>query len=1281
MWTLGALAGLLIAKWTGCDAALVTGVGDRPAEHHARKLVNAVWESDAAVGAAIRVPVIATAREAPAVYHAILDRVRLLDLGTPAGRQMAAAVLEDAIRLLVSRNGENGGSHFTPPGIADFMVELADPVPGESIYDPCFGFGGLLLTAARRLPSELPSGNIRQVAFFGGELDVVVYPVGLCRLLLAGIDCRGLASGDSLDPEGPESLAPPKVFHRRKGHDCILATPPWGRSPDYRSSPCDHFPIRGHTIENLFVQHVMANLSPGGRAVMALPEGLLFRGGPDGKVRKALLSDYRVDGVVSLPAGMFEPFTSLPMSLLRFSRNPPRSTVRFASVSPTAWEAAALAGEGFGPGAGSGAGFADGSGLGAGTPVISQLVREISRLIRHDMELSAGMVSPGVEVWEVSAGELAIRSHELVAKEPGDKKLNTALSRLAATDRSLRVEPLERIGDVFKGLRYARDVATAQRAARDVVAGLVRVGDVTDDAVRPPSLFLAGKAKVDATDRFSLRSGDLVITTSGTVGKIGHITDDPSTVPVLATGNMAVVRSGEGIRPGFIAALLRTPTYRNWLSGHARGTTIRHLAIRTLRSLRVPVPPIALQDAVLDELSEPRADALAVLYRLLHGGENLHPVTVWLESPLVAQLAAGGLGDDRDGIRTLSAAMEGIRSLTGPAGHSTPTRAHDRASAWLAVARRTAIALDGITTVPHGSGRLALLELASARFHQSLGILDGVEAPIIERLRSFSRAMVELAEQEVQAMQRAITLIIDVDPVEVQAGVTSEVRLGVENASDVPLRGVRVTAKAPDGTTANDEFRYLAERAKQTLPIAVEARDNSEPWRIDVAWQASRLDGTPVGGTTHVSLEVGASREGLMQAELGANPYIVGSPVEQQEMFFGRAHVMAQIKRQLGARGHANVILLEGNRRTGKTSILRQIEKTDLLDGWIPVYCSLQEVEKVSSRDVFRLLARRTGWTLHDAGVRTWFPGHPAPDPSRPFKPAFSAALTQPFAGENVFEAFQLYLTAAIAAASPRRILLMLDEFDKLQEGIDAGIASPQVPENIRHLLQHQPGVCAIITGSRRLKRLREEYWSALFGLGLRVGVSELPLDDAKLLVTEPVRKSLSYLPQARDRVVELCARHPFLIQSLCSRVFDQTAQGRGRIITLDTVERAATEMVRDNEHFRTLWDYAGNERRRLLLLLCDRLAPGPDVVNLTRLELALHDKGIRVRRRRELADDIVELRELELLARVPVQHGRGDDRRSVDSYRLSIPLMATWLRKNVDFDDLVVRAKEEAED
>ena len=111
--------------------------------------------------------------------------------------------------------------------------------------------------------------------------------------------------------------------------------------------------------------------------------------------------------------------------------------------------------------------------------------------------------------------------------------------------------------------------------------------------------------------------------------------------------------------------------------------------------------------------------------------------------------------------------------------------------------------------------------------------------------------------------------------------------------------------------------------------------------------------------------------------------------------------------------------------------------------------------------------------------------------------------------------------------------------------------------------------------------------------------------------------------------------------------------------------------MVRDNEHFRTLWDYAGTERRRLLLILCDRFSDGPDAVNLDLLQVKLHELNVAVLRVRDLAGDVAELRELELIDLDNSYRG--------GTYRLSVPLMGMWLRLNVDFQEAVVRAQHEA--
>ena len=994
-----------------------------------------------------------------------------------------------------------------------------------------------------------------------------------------------------------------------------------------------------------------------------------------------------MDAVVSLPAGAFAPWTGIPVNLVVFRRDEPRSAVRFISIPPDAWKSAPEGrdflmpdgrdsdgrglgigvdgsrdngefrgvadsdaglvvggglddgsgpsagcddGSGFGGGFGAGAGFGDGSGLGSGygsgaglgdggrygdgvgtgvgcedgtdfghgagmTPEsdggmgvdggrtrAADLFRCVADLSRRRPGLSADALPFRVETWDVPVHKLALRDHELVARRSGSDALDAEIDRLVAADSSLKIERLERVAEVRAGRSYPTQLTTVRRDAPDAVAGLIRVGDVKDtvDArdsagevtrdtwiaeVLKPVLFLTGDGMARPDEREILRPLDIVVTTSGTVGKVaffpvlvaGFDLEDVSasascmgdlrskvaglSMPMVIAKGVAVLRARGHVTPEYLAALLRSSAYRSWLSGNARGTTIQHLTLRTLRRLPIPVPPVPVQKAVLDELSGLRGDAMAVLARLLSGASN-DPLTVWLEAPLVARLASGSTdGNESDSFGALVPAARALYSLViriQDRSDRTPSEMGDRRiGGWLGVARQVAMTLDGVESIPRGAGRLAILEVALSRLHEALRVLEGAGGSVVDRLRSFTRAMVESAEGEVRAMQESIGLDISLEPAEVTVSTTSEVELRVTNSSAVPLRSLHVSTRPPVGT---GQLPYLADGETHRFPLAVHPRDAPRPLRIVVSWRARRLDGTAVGGEVEASLRALSTREAVRIGDLGSSPYIVGSPVDvdREDMFFGRADIIEPIKRQLGASTHANVILLEGNRRTGKTSILEQLGKAGVLPGWIPVYCSFQGAEGhdskvgIATREVFRLLAREIGRALHDAGVETWIPGQPARDSDRSFKAAFRVALDRAFAGEHGFEMLQLYIAAAVEAASPRRVLLMLDEFDKLHEGIDAGITSPQVPENIRHLLQHQPGLCAIIAGSRRLKRLRQQYWSALFGLGYRIGVSALPFDDARRLVTQPVEGRLGYLPQARDRLVELCACHPFLVQS-----------------------------------------------------------------------------------------------------------------------------------------------------
>ena len=416
-----------------------------------------------------------------------------------------------------------------------------------------------------------------------------------------------------------------------------------------------------------------------------------------------------------------------------------------------------------------------------------------------------------------------------------------------------------------------------------------------------------------------------------------------------------------------------------------------------------------------------------------------------------------------------------------------------------------------------------------------------------------------------------------------------------------------------------------------------------------------------------------------LSAALGASPYIVGSPVSE-DMLYGRGETLAQITHQFGE-ARANVVLLEGNRRTGKTSILGQLglRREALLPGWITIYCNFQDAEGhefkkgVPTKNVFRFLTREIILGLKEAGVSTWLPGEPTPSPDREFDFALSDSLSSFFNNEHPFETFKRFLSRALEAAHPSKVLLLVDEFDKLQEGIDEGVTSPQVPENLRHMVQHNEGLSAILTGSRRLKRLREEYWSSLFGLGHRVAVSKLPRADALMLVTEPASRQLKYLSAARDQIVEYCAQHPFLIQMLCNHLYMSAANTGERVITVDAVANGVHSMIEDNEHFRTLWDYASTARRQFLLVSCARLTDASDPMSLEYLLRYLEQNGIPVTSDQSVDEDLTYLRELELL--------RWDREYRGGTYRIAVPIFSEWLKRHIDFGGVVARSQFEAEE
>lgn len=230
-------------------------------------------------------------------------------------------IYEHLLKRVAADSAGYAGEFYTQRHIIRCMIEVVQPKIGDRVYDPCFGTAGFLAEAAdymrdpeRNGGKMLSAGDLKKLqhkTFFGRELKDRTYLFGNMNMLLHRIEGANLDMGDTLEAHATN------VPERQK-YDVVLSNPPYGGKMQRELQ--SNFTIRSTLTEVLFLQHIMANLAKGGRAAVIVPEGVLFRSGPDAKVRKRLLEEFNLHTVLSLPAGCFEPYTAVKTYILFFDR-------------------------------------------------------------------------------------------------------------------------------------------------------------------------------------------------------------------------------------------------------------------------------------------------------------------------------------------------------------------------------------------------------------------------------------------------------------------------------------------------------------------------------------------------------------------------------------------------------------------------------------------------------------------------------------------------------------------------------------------------------------------------------------------------------------------------------------------------------------------------------------------------------------------------------------------------------------------------------------------------
>jgi hypothetical protein len=321
------------------------------------------------------------------------------------------------------------------------------------------------------------------------------------------------------------------------------------------------------------------------------------------------------------------------------------------------------------------------------------------------------------------------------------------------------------------------------------------------------------------------------------------------------------------------------------------------------------------------------------------------------------------------------------------------------------------------------------------------------------------------------------------------------------------------------------------------------------------------------------------------------NPYIAGSPVKDAAMFFGREDVYAWLRQHLRGAYQHNAIVLYGERRSGKTSVLYQM-KDKLGDPlYIPVLLDLQGMGLEGIDGFLWEVARKIVLALRGA------PGIPPLE--RPARQDFEKNPRLQF--EDVF------LQPVLEALGQRSLLLMFDEANRLAEKVQAGDLPPDVFDYLRALIQQTSRVNFLFSLGNRLEA-NSRGSSQLFNLAVYRKISFLEQDFVEDLVTRPVASYYSYTRPAIERIYQLTSGQAYYTQLLCHNLFTRWTKGKPAQLGVTDIEAVLPDVIEQGTpNFQFVWEDSSPVERAILAALAKRVPQYRAGVLRRNLEPALH--------------------------------------------------------------------------
>jgi type I restriction enzyme M protein len=245
-----------------------------------------------------------------ALLKDLIEHFSALTLGN---KQVRSDIIGDGYEFLIKKfadaTNKKAGEFYTPRSVVRLLVDILAPQEGETIYDPATGTGGMLLGAVAHVRDQGGDPRTFYGKLYGQEKNLTTASVARMNLLLHGLEDFSIERGDTL--RNPVFTDP--STGGLATFDCVIANPPfslknwgreiwendpWGRA--FAGLPTDS------SGDFAWVQHMVKSMAHGsGRMAVVLPQGALFRGGVEGKIRQELLKQDLVETVIGLAPNLF----------------------------------------------------------------------------------------------------------------------------------------------------------------------------------------------------------------------------------------------------------------------------------------------------------------------------------------------------------------------------------------------------------------------------------------------------------------------------------------------------------------------------------------------------------------------------------------------------------------------------------------------------------------------------------------------------------------------------------------------------------------------------------------------------------------------------------------------------------------------------------------------------------------------------------------------------------------------------------------------------------------